>query len=194
MLFKKLSIQLLFIIIFPMVVSANERLAGDPHILSYGKLMSAAYQIGKEIGYPETIQALLLRETNGNRYRHLGPAKGSLSNQCYGVMQIKLDTAKFVMKKLWRLPKSDLLPDQELREKIHNDHILNIKIATSYFKYLLSLNPGPEQWDKAVLSYNIGSNRLREDGKVDDPDGYVESVRTIIKTNVQKFNSIHNIN
>jgi hypothetical protein len=194
MIVNKISIQLLFIVFFPMMVLANERLAKESTPLSFGKLMRVAYQTGKEIGHPETIQALLLRETNGNRYRSLGPVKDTQNNQCYGVMQIKLETAKFVLTKIWRLPKSDLLPDHQLRQKIHTDDTLNIKIATSYFKYLLSLNSGPEQWDKAVLSYNIGSSRVGEDGKVNDPDGYVESVRTKIKTDVQKFNFTNNLN
>jgi len=192
MLLRIISIQLLFIIIFPIMASADEKLAGESNILPYGKLMRVAYQIGKEIGYPETIQALLLRETNGSRYR--GPAKAAQNDQCYGVMQIKLNTAKFVLTKIWGLPKSDILPDHRLRQKIHNDDVFNIKIATSYFKYLLSRYSGAAQWDKAVLSYNTGSYRLREDGKVYDPEGYVESVRTAIKTDVQKFNTKNNIN
>jgi hypothetical protein len=192
MLFKKISIMLLCILILPMTALAEERPAGESSILPYRKLMSAAYQIGKEIGYPETIQGLLLRETNGGRYR--GPAQATQNDPCYGVMQIKLNTAKFVLAKVWGLPKSDLLPDHQLREKIRNDDVLNIKIATSYFKYLLSHYSGPAQWDKAVLSYNTGSYRLREDGKAYDPDGYVESVRTMIKSDVRKFNSINTIN
>lgn len=192
MLFKKIFIALLFIVIFPIFTSAEQIPTGGSNILPYGKLMRVAYQIGKEIGYPETIQGLLLQETNGSRYR--GPAKAAQNGQCYGVMQIKLNTAKFVLTKIWGLPKSDLLPDHRLRQKIHNDDVLNIKIATSYFEYLLSRNSGPAQWDKAVLSYNSGSYRLLEDGKVDDPDGYAESVRTMIKTDVQKFNSSNNIN
>ena len=76
---------------------AAESLAAEPTSLPYGKLMKVAYQTGKEIGYPETIQGLLLRETNGGRYR--GAAQAAQNDPCYGVMQIKLETAKFVLAK-----------------------------------------------------------------------------------------------
>ncbi|MDR3630690.1 MAG: lytic transglycosylase domain-containing protein [Desulfocapsaceae bacterium] len=192
MLFNKIFIALLFITLLPIMASARERLAEESTILPYGKLMSVAYQEGKKIGCPETIQGLLLRETNGGRSR--GPAKAARNDQCYGVMQIKLDTAKFVLVKIWGLSKSDLLPDDQLRRKIRDDDVFNIKIATSYFKYLLSRFSGPARWDKAVLSYNIGSYRLQDNGNAYDPNGYVKSVRTLINTDVQRFNSVHNIN
>ena len=192
MLFTKTLIVLLFITIFPLTAAAEARSAGESTILPYGKLMNVAYQEGNKIGYPETIQGLLLRETNGGRYR--GAAKATQNDPCYGVMQIKLDTAKFVLAKIWGLSKSDLLPDHQLRLKIRDDDAFNIKIATSYFKYLLSRFSGPAQWDKAVLSYNFGPYHLQWDDKAYDPDGYVKSVRSLINTDVQKFNSVHNIN
>ena len=192
MLFKKILITLLFIAIFQATASAEEKLARNSTILPYGKLMRVAYQEGKKTGYPETIQGLLLRETNGGRCR--GVAKAAQNDQCYGVMQIKLDTAKFVLAKIWGLPKSDLLPDHQLRLKIRDDDAFNIKIATSYFKYLLARYSGPTRWDKAVLSYNIGSYRLPDNDRADGPDGYVKSVRTLINTDVRRFNAVHNIN
>ncbi len=191
MLLKKILTALLFIVIFPTMALANESLAAEQTILPYDKLMRISYQLGKEIGYPETIQGLLLQETNGGRYR--GQAKAAKNDPCYGVMQIKLDTAKFVLAKIWGFPKSDLLPDNQLRRKIRDDDVFNIKIATSYFKYLLSCYSGPAQWDQAVLSYNIGSYRLGKDGKAYDPNDYVKSVRMMIKTAVRKFNSKSNI-
>jgi len=192
MLFNKILITLLFVIIFPLMASAEERPAGRSTILPYGKLMSVAYEEGKKIGSPETIQGLLLRETNGGRYR--GAAKAAQNDPCYGVMQIKLDTAKFVLAKIWGLPKSDLLPDHQLRQKIRDDDAFNIKIATAYFKYLLSRFSGPTRWDKAVLSYNFGPYHLQLDDKAYDLGGYVKSVRTLINTDVQRFNPPHNIN
>ena len=187
----KLYILLLSIVILPMTVSAEEGQAGKSTILPYDKLMSVAYREGKKIGYPETIQGLLLRETNGGRHR--GPIAADRNDQCYGVMQIKLDTAKFVLTQLWSQGKSDIPSDYQLREKIRNDDVLNIRIATSYFKYLLSRFSGPVQWDKAVLSYNIGSYHLQDNGKAYDPNGYVRSVRTLINTDVRKYNCIHSI-
>ena len=190
--FTKLLIILLCIIILPMIASAEEKLPGRSTILPYDKLMSVAYQEGKKIGSPETIQGLLLCETNGGRYR--GVAKSAQNDPCYGVMQIKLDTAKFVMAKIWGLPKSGILADHQLRQKMRDDDVFNIKIATSYFKYLLSLFSGPARWEKAVLSYNFGPHHLQWDDKAYDPDSYVKSVRTLINTDVRKFNSVHNIN
>ena len=192
MLFNKILITLLFITILPMMASAQEKPAGELTILPYGNLKSEAYQEGKKIGYPETIQGLLLRETNGGRYR--GAAQAAQNDPCYGVMQIKLDTAKFVLAKIWGLPKSDLLPDHQLRRKIRDDDVFNIKIAASYFNYLLSRFSGPARWDKAVLSYNFGPYHLQLDDKAYDLGGYVKSVRTLINTDVQRFNSVHNIN
>ena len=193
MLLKKIFIIItsLCIIMCPMMASSEEGASGKSTILPYRKLMSVAYQEGKKIGSPETIQGLLLRETNGGRYR--GTAETAHNNQCYGVMQIKLNIAKFVMAKIWGLSKSDLLPDHQLRQKIHNDDVLNIKIATAYFNYLLSRFSGPARWDKAVASYNLGSYRLQNNGNVYDPYGYVKAIRQLINTEVRKFNSIQNI-
>ncbi len=185
-------ILLLCIVIFPAIASAEEKLTGKSTILPYGKLMSMAYEKGKKIGYPETIQGLLLRETNGGRYR--GAAQAAQNDPCYGVMQIKLDTAKFVLAKIWGVPKSDLLPDHQLRRRIRDDDAFNIKIATSYFNYLLSRFSGPARWEKAVLSYNFGPCHLQWDDKAHDPDGYVQSVQRLIDTDVLRYNVVHNIN
>lgn len=192
MLLQKILITLLCIIIFPMMSSADEGSSGKSTILPYGKLMSVAYHEGEKIGSPETIQGLLLRETNGGRYR--GSAKTGRNDQCYGVMQIKLDIAKFVMAKIWGVAKSDILPDHQLRQKIRDDDALNIKIATAYFDYLLSRFSGPARWDKAVATYNLGSYHLQNDGSVYDPYGYVKSIRTLINTDVRKFNAVQSIN
>ena len=190
---KSILMIVLYIVVFPILASAGEGLAaGKPVILPYGRLMHVAYQEGEKIGYPDTIQGILLRETNGGRYR--GSSQAARSNQCYGVMQIRLDTAKFVLENIWRVPKSDRLSDSQLRQKIRNDDAFNVKIATSYFKYLLSLNPGPEQWEKAVLSYNTGSSRLPGNGNAFAQNGYVRSVRRLIDTDVRRFNAVHTIN
>lgn len=188
----KWLLPLLFVATAPLVAAAGEKPAAETTILPYDNLMTLAYEEGKKIGYPETIQGLLLHETNGGRDR--GSANARRGNQAYGVMQVQLNTAKFVMSEIWGLPKSDLPPDHQLRQKIHNDDVLNIKIAVSYFKYLLSRYSGPAQWNKAVLSYNVGSYRLQKDGEAFDPNDFVDSVRTMIKTDVREFNSVNNIN
>lgn len=194
MLTQKWLIALLFLLTAPLTAFATEKMADEPTILPFDNLMTVAYEEGKKIGYPETIQGLLLHETNGGRDRGPTNPKAKRGYRGYGVMQVQLNTAKFVMSEIWGLPKSDLLPDHQLRQKISTDDVLNIKIAASYFQYLLSRYSGPAQWNKAVLSYNVGSYRLQKDGEAFDPNDYVDSVRTMIQTDVREFNSTNNIN
>jgi hypothetical protein len=188
---KTALIALLYLVILSTTAFAANTPDQKSGALSYSRLMHVAYQEGVKIGYPETLQAILLRETNGGRYR--GSAVSHRNNQCYGVMQIRFDTAKFVLTTLWRVPKSDLPSDTQLRRKIRDDDAFNVKIAASYFKYLISMHTGSAQWEKAVVSYNTGASSLPDKGRAYERNGYVRAVRRLMTTDVGRFNSLHGI-
>lgn len=91
----------------------------------------------------------------------------------FGILQIKLTTAK------WFLEKNDIyLSNKLLKEYLINDNKFSIVVACSYLNYLLYKNKG--DMSKAVLSYNVGLSNVRKNGLNFDPNNY------LIKFNIYK--------
>lgn len=87
-------------------------------------------------------------------------------NTSFGILQIKLSTAR------WHLEKNGIkLSDESLKYLLINDNKYSIMLACSYFNYLLKQNGG--DYSKAVLSYNVGLSKVRKYGLLFDPNNYL---------------------
>lgn len=125
-------------------------------------LLTLAWHIGSEIGYPETIQCILLQETlAGKLGNRIGDTNLPTLKRSYGVMQVKARTARHVLqlypnfrKKYFPGYKSEKsIRDEEIIIQLIQDDIFNIKAATLYFAYMRKNNA---DWTRAVIGYNQG--------------------------------------
>lgn len=145
------------------------------------KLLNAAYAIGSEFSHSETLQAILLIESYAGKYR-LGDG-----NTSFGVMQVKLNTAKYILKKYM---KSEVVSDNfsVVKLLIEND-MACIRVGGSYLKHLYKEFQGEEfRWSKAVLAYNVGPEKVKQYGLAYDPNNYVKRVQSFIFRVVRPYN------
>jgi len=118
-------------------------------------------------GLEEVIPVICLIESSA------GISKIGDDETSFGILQIKLTTAK------WFLEKNDIyLSNKLLKEYLINDNKFSIVVACSYLNYLLYKNKG--DMSKAVLSYNVGLSNVRKNGLNFDPNNY------LIKFNIYK--------
>jgi hypothetical protein len=149
-----------------------------------------AYKVGEEVGHPETIQALMLQETNAGRAglvdNNLPPNKRS-----FGIMQMQPGTAKAVLNQYPELrdqyfPGYRAITDRSIITLLLTNNEACIRIAAYHYKDLMERARG--NWSKAVASYNLGIGgvqRIRDVANF----GYVQSVRTKLKSIVRPFNA-----
>ncbi|MCP4258746.1 MAG: lytic transglycosylase domain-containing protein [Planctomycetes bacterium] len=119
------------------------------------ELLKIAYEQGEKIGYPETIQGILMQETIAGLLGRVGDQHLGFGNKSYGVMQIRLNTAKFVVRHHPTLGK--FRSDEELLARLISDDTFNIRVGTLYFEMLLKrYQKHGHSWSKAVSAYNCG--------------------------------------
>jgi hypothetical protein len=167
--------RIIFISIF-LSCFLNEALAYNE---KQERLLTIAYYEGTKIGFPETIQSILLQETIAGKLGPVGDSNLPFGKKSYCPMQIKLGTAKDVLKTYnMKAPKTD----EELLVKLLTDDIYCIKLGALYFKML---HNKLKNWEKAVLSYNQGIGGMKAKR---DPNNYVRKVRKLLIEDVRKFN------
>lgn len=126
--------------------------------------LTKAEQIASDVGTvpPEIVQGILMQESKGGQSPSLvGSRAGNVGNRSYGIMQIKVDTARHVLAKnpvlatklLHSTPLSKIT-DEEIIVLLMTNHDASIRIGCylllSYFK-IVGYN-----WDKAIVAYNVG--------------------------------------
>jgi len=158
------------------------------------KLMTMAYYIGKEIGFPETMQSLLLQETRaGALGDRIGDVNLPIGKRSYGVMQMKVATARKVLRKYPTLvpnyfPKRKSykrVRDEEIIIKLIQDDEFNIRLAAMNFVIHRQLS---KSWAKAVVAYNTGQGAAN---KIFEPKKHVYYVHIVKKliSEVRPFNT-----
>ncbi len=130
------------------------------------KLLKIAHKYGSEIGYPETLQAILLQESNAGAANKIGDISQPVGMRSYGRMQIKVSTVRHML--LWHpellrkyfngQPVSQLLDEDIIVVLLTNDNA-NIEMASKIFEIKMKDTKG--NWAKAVASYNLGSYGAR---------------------------------
>lgn len=157
------------------------------------KLLTIAYYTGQEVGYPETIQALLLQETNAGEYgNRIGDVNQPMGKRSYGVMQVKVATAHTVMKRYPTFVKQyfpqykreDQIRSEELIIKLIQDDEFNIRVGAYNF---MMMRKGVKTWEGAIVAYNTGIGAYRS---IKHPKlhKYYKSVVYKISNQVRPFN------
>jgi hypothetical protein len=160
---------------------------------SQRNLLTLAYHIGMEVGFPETIQSILLQETlAGKLGNRIGDTVLPTLKRSYGVMQVKAGTARQVLrlnpdlrKRYFPQFKSEKkIRDEEIIIQLIQDDVFTIKVAALYFshqrKYATS-------WSQAVVSYNQGLGRARQIENPKEHKYYRKVVQRLVKE-VRPFN------
>lgn len=149
------------------------------------------FTIGKEIGHPETLQAILMQETNGGRSSRIGNPSAPLTQRSYGLMQVQIVAARSVFNHFPQIRQmyfedrsTKSLSNQEIASLLLDNDDANIRIAAYHFKIYMNLAKG--NWTKAVAAYNMGIGNAFK--ITDHNTSYVQSIRNHLKTFVQPFN------
>ncbi len=150
------------------------RVRGVKYTPEQRKLMTMAFHIGQEFGFPETIQSLLLQETLAGAYGdRIGDTNLPIGFRSYGVMQMKVGTARKVLRKYSALVPNYFpnrktykrLRDEEIIIKLIQDDEFNIRLASLNFTMHRKRS---KSWAQAVVGYNTGqgaANRITEPKK-----------------------------
>ena len=157
------------------------------------RLMTLAYHVGSEIGFPETIQSILIVETRAGKFgNRIGDTNLPPLKRSYGVMQVKAGTTRQVLRlhpdlvqQYFPGYKSEKkLRDEEIIIKSITDDVFNIKVAALYFAHQRKYSKG---WSTAVVAYNQGLGRARQMENPKEHVYYKKIVGVLIKE-VRPFN------
>ena len=104
--------------------------------------------------FENTLMAICLAETNGGKvtFGDKQLLRKGLKNASYGVMQVRLQTARFVAKS-FKLVDVLLMSDVALIEKMMQSSFFNAKIATLYLRWL---SEHSKSYFEMVSRYNGG--------------------------------------
>ena len=159
--------------------------------------MSLVFNVGKQIGDPETLEAILLQETNGGRSTLIGNKDSPVGKRSYGLMQVQVCAAREVLERNPSLfneyfPKRTYssIADEEVIALLLTNREANVRIAAYHFKYYKALAGG--DWDKTVAGYNGGVVLMQ---KIKHPAeyGYVKDIREKLTSTVRPFNREHGL-
>lgn len=159
--------------------------------------LKTAFQVGQEVGNPETLQAILIQESNGGLAGSVGNLSSPVGKRSYGVMQVQLSAARSVLS---RTPQvlNTYFPSRSYRSLVDEEIIAllitnveaNIRIAAHHLKIYMSISRG--DWSRAVAAYNVGIGGV-EKIPVPAEHQYVVDIRQILTTMVKPFNHKHQL-
>jgi|GEM_PF-6241798 len=157
-------------------------------------LMRLTHHYGSLIGFPETMQAILLQETQGGRIR-TNKHQEIYEWAAYGVMQIQPKTAQYTLECI--LHKDEIPDENTIKLMLKTNDNFNIHLSTVYFKYLYDKyvsrgNHTGVAWRMAVLAYNIGPGKLKSHGMAWDPNEYLDGIRKNLKV-VRAYNNAYGL-
>lgn len=161
------------------------------------KNLSLVFNVANQIGDPETLEAILLQETNGGRSDMIGNKDSPVGKRSYGLMQVQVVAARDVLRRNHDLfneyfpnRKYDNVADEEIIALLLTDPEANVKIAAYHFRYYKTLAHG--NWDRTVAGYNAGIV-LMHSLKRPSEFKYVVGVREKLTATVRPFNREHGL-
>lgn len=148
-------------------------------------LLSLAYKVGYQDGgeaQAKLLQAVLMQESIAGQLGRLGHLSAPLGKRSYGVMQVKLAAARDVL--AWKPKYGEFSSDDELIARLIADDEFNLRIASTYLKYLRRITDNDHE---ALVAYNLGPNAAK---RVPDPAQYryVLSIENYLTNVVAPFN------
>lgn len=103
-----------------------------------------------------------------------GLEKNGDNGSSFGVMQIQLSTANYMLKK-----QNIKLSNKDLKYLLISDNKFNLLIGQLYIEYLLK--KFDNNINKAVLAFNVGPSNVRKYGLQHDPQNYLQRYDNSIK-------------
>jgi hypothetical protein len=146
------------------------------------KLLALAKKEGEKIGFPETIQAILLQESLAGLLGPVGDKGNGFGKRSYCPMQVKIVAARDVLKVYPDLGTWET-NEELIAELLTNDKFC-IKIGSLYFDLLYK---NTKNWNKALLAYNKGLHGSR----LGDSNNYVFKIKQKINGVVKPFNNTY---
>lgn len=159
------------------------------------RILKLAYEVGSEIGWPETMQAIVMQETLAGHFGYrIGDLNLPVGKRSYGIAQVKVATARFVLNNYHELKdqyfgtrKLRRVSDEEIIVLLMTDDEACMVIAARNFELMLKFSKG--RWAPAVAAYNQGWGRARD---MENPRTfkYVKEIVHRIKKEVRPFNKV----
>jgi hypothetical protein len=162
------------------------------------ELLILAYEIAKNDGhqYPQLLQGILLQESNAGRldsYKVAGQEFGLKTNErYYGIMQIKLAAARYVLTKYPQLQKDfgfHTSTDEEIIAKLIENDTFNLSVASKYLLVLKGM--GYNTIQELSVAYNKGGAGARGVNPSTNP--YALGVLAHIQQTVPLNKAAHNV-
>jgi hypothetical protein len=154
--------------------------------------LKTVYMVGREVGNPETLQAILLQETRGGQTEPIGNKDSPVGKRSYGLMQVQVVAARSIFtrtpavyERYFPNRKYNTIADEEIIALLLTNDEANIRIAAYHFKLYLQLSSG--DWNRAVAAYNAGIGAVNNIPKPSEFD-YVVKVKAKMETDVRAFN------
>jgi hypothetical protein len=145
-----------FLVLLFLFISVHAKGLDFRQILTLKTVKNVALQYPNKKGetLEETAMAICLAETSGGKVRWGDKQllRKGIKKASYGIMQVRLATARFVAKK-YNLLDVKMMSDTQLITKMMNDPIFNAKIAVLYLVYL---SDSSKSYFEAVSRYNGG--------------------------------------
>lgn len=143
-----------------------------------------AYEEGLKVGHPETMVAIAFLETRGGTYKStpqgvVGDGFARFGQRSYGVMQVRIQTARDVLK---RNPQLGTFPtDEHLLVALLTDSVFNIRVAALYFQMQIKRFG---HWRTALVAYSAGPQNAKI-GR--DPMNYADQIAKAITRELPKL-------
>lgn len=180
-----------FVLLQSTFAHADQRSAHTP-----AYYLAKVFEIGKDIGHAETLQAILMQESRGVK-RAVGNPGAPLHMRSFGLMQVQLVAARSILTRHPTLlseyfPNRSLksVSNQELANLLLDNDDANIIIASHHFKLYYDLSHG--NWARAVAAYNVGIGGVK---RIANPAAfpYVKSVQRWKSNTVRPFNTLNGL-
>ena len=164
---------------------------------AFDQNMKLAFDVGSELGHPETLQAILLVETRGGVGSIIGGKQLPALQRSYGIMQIQVGTARSVLQRTAGLigryfpgrPYKSISNEEIIRLLLTSNEA-SMRIAAHNFQLNMRFTKG--NWERAVAAYNAGIGAIMRSINIPNP-GYVGLVKAKMKNIVRPYNTQHDL-
>lgn len=170
-----------------------------PEVIKRGGIadnLLTVFHVGREVGNPETLQAILIQESGGAPAA-VGNKASPVGKRSYGLMQVQVNAARSVLQRNPKLVKQyfkgrsygSLVDEEIIALLIMNDEA-NVRIAAYHFRIYFKLCGG--DLDKTVAAYNAGIGGVEA---IPNPSEfqYVISIKEKLQDVVRPFNQKHGL-
>jgi hypothetical protein len=163
-----------------LVININTAVAAEWALHSDSDIAKIVWAEGETIGYPETLLAIATIETKLGSYKKtdygiVGDTYAVFGDRSYGLCQVKLQTARFVLRTHPEL--GTFKTDEHLLVALITDNEFNAKVGARYYQMMLNRFGS---WRQALIAYNAGPANAE---KWRDPLNYADRALKVIKRN-----------